>query len=74
MKFVTPVMPLMRICQVQCNKMLKTFFQIKGSFSARSGQANFNPYGYGNFCLNCLAVLCGPVQPSLIGKMLDIIC
>ncbi|KAK7084846.1 Palmitoyltransferase zdhhc14 [Halocaridina rubra] len=41
---------------------------IKGSFSARRGQANFNPYGYGNFCLNCLAVLCGPVQPSLIGK------
>ncbi|KAK3892231.1 hypothetical protein Pcinc_003915 [Petrolisthes cinctipes] len=41
---------------------------IKGSFSARSGQANFNPYGYGNFCLNCLAVLCGPVQPSLLDR------
>lgn len=41
---------------------------IKGSFSARRGQANFNPYGYGNFCLNCLAVLCGPVQPSLIDR------
>lgn len=41
---------------------------IKGSFSARRGEANFNPYGYGNFCLNCLAVLCGPVQPSLIDR------
>ncbi|XP_076042836.1 palmitoyltransferase app isoform X3 [Oratosquilla oratoria] len=41
---------------------------IKGSFSARRGQDNHNPYGYGNFCLNCLAVLCGPRQPSLIGK------
>ncbi|XP_037798809.1 palmitoyltransferase ZDHHC18-like [Penaeus monodon] len=41
---------------------------IKGSFTARRGQANFNPYGYGNFCLNCLAVLCGPVQPSLIDR------
>ncbi|XP_068226697.1 palmitoyltransferase ZDHHC18 isoform X1 [Palaemon carinicauda] len=41
---------------------------IKGSFSPRRGQTNFNPYGYGNFCLNCLAVLCGPVQPSLIDR------
>ncbi|XP_045101587.1 LOW QUALITY PROTEIN: palmitoyltransferase ZDHHC18-like [Portunus trituberculatus] len=41
---------------------------IKGSFTARRGEANFNPYGYGNFCLNCLAVLCGPVQPSLIDR------
>lgn len=41
---------------------------IKGSFTSRRGQANFNPYGYGNFCLNCLAVLCGPVQPSLIDR------
>ncbi|KAG7176892.1 Palmitoyltransferase app-like, partial [Homarus americanus] len=41
---------------------------IKGSFTARRGQTNFNPYGYGNFCLNCLAVLCGPVQPSLIDR------
>lgn len=41
---------------------------IKGSFSARRNQANFNPYGYGNFCLNCLAVLCGPVQPSFIDR------
>lgn len=41
---------------------------IKGSFSARSGQANFNPYGYGNFCKNCLSILCGPVQPSLIDR------
>lgn len=73
MKIFTSVIPLLRMSG-QYNKMLKTFFQIKGSFSARSGQANFNPYGYGNFCLNCLAVLCGPVQPSLIGKMLDIFC
>ncbi|KAK8377826.1 hypothetical protein O3P69_014046 [Scylla paramamosain] len=41
---------------------------IKGSFTARRGEPNFNPYGYGNFCLNCLAVLCGPVQPSLIDR------
>ncbi|XP_076042835.1 palmitoyltransferase app isoform X2 [Oratosquilla oratoria] len=41
---------------------------IKGSFSARRGQDNHNPYGYGNFCLNCLAVLCGPRQPSLIDR------
>ncbi|KAB7505792.1 putative palmitoyltransferase ZDHHC14 [Armadillidium nasatum] len=39
---------------------------IKGSFNARRGQEGVNPYGYGNFCLNCLAVLCGPIQPSLI--------
>ncbi|MCL4128642.1 UNVERIFIED_CONTAM: hypothetical protein GTU68_010469 [Idotea baltica] len=41
---------------------------IKGSFSARRGQEGINPYGYGNFCLNCLAVLCGPIQPSLIDR------
>lgn len=42
---------------------------IKGSFNARRrSQNNTNPYGYGNFCFNCLAVLCGPVTPSLIDR------
>ncbi|KAF2363208.1 Palmitoyltransferase DHHC domain [Trinorchestia longiramus] len=42
---------------------------IKGSFNPRRrNPQHANPYGRGNFCLNCLAVLCGPVTPSLIDR------
>ncbi|XP_018022485.1 palmitoyltransferase ZDHHC9 [Hyalella azteca] len=45
---------------------------IKGSFNPRRRSQQqpqqVNPYGYGNLCLNCLAVLCGPVTPSLIDR------
>ncbi|CAB3371405.1 Hypothetical predicted protein [Cloeon dipterum] len=41
---------------------------IKGSFSKRRGQESFNPYSQGNYCTNCVFVLCGPVPPSLIDR------
>ena len=40
---------------------------IKGAFALRRREPIPNPYTYSNFCLNCAAVLCGPMQPSLIG-------
>lgn len=41
---------------------------IKGSFSSRRGQDNFNPFSKGSICLNCCSVLCGPIPPSLIDR------
>ncbi|RZF39150.1 hypothetical protein LSTR_LSTR005778 [Laodelphax striatellus] len=41
---------------------------IKGSFTSKRGQSNFNPYSQGNVCSNCCHVLCGPVPPSLIDR------
>ncbi|CAG9859976.1 unnamed protein product [Phyllotreta striolata] len=41
---------------------------IKGSFTSKRGQDNFNPYSEGNICLNCFHILCGPVTPSLIDR------
>ncbi|CAH1183424.1 unnamed protein product [Phaedon cochleariae] len=41
---------------------------IKGSFTSKRGQENFNPYSRGNVCLNCFHILCGPVTPSLIDR------
>ncbi|XP_023025600.2 palmitoyltransferase app [Leptinotarsa decemlineata] len=41
---------------------------IKGSFTSKRGQENFNPYSQGNVCLNCFHILCGPITPSLIDR------
>ncbi|XP_018058921.1 PREDICTED: uncharacterized protein LOC108694132 isoform X2 [Atta colombica] len=41
---------------------------IKGSFTNRRGQDNFNPYSQGNICGNFFYVLCGPAPPSLIDR------
>ncbi|EDO38596.1 predicted protein, partial [Nematostella vectensis] len=41
---------------------------IKGSFSSRRGQDNYNPYSVGSSCGNCLAVICGPMEPSLLDR------
>lgn len=41
---------------------------IKGSFSSKRGQDNFNPYSKGSIFKNCLVVLCGPNPPSLIDR------
>lgn len=41
---------------------------IKGSFSSKRGQDNFNPYSRGSIFKNCLVVLCGPNPPSLIDR------
>ncbi|XP_064602645.1 palmitoyltransferase ZDHHC14-like isoform X2 [Liolophura sinensis] len=41
---------------------------IKGSFSSKRGQDNFNPYSKGSIFKNCLGVLCGPNPPSLIDR------
>lgn len=41
---------------------------IKGSFTSKRGQENFNPYSEGNVCLNCFHILCGPLTPSLIDR------
>ncbi|XP_033739648.1 palmitoyltransferase ZDHHC9-like isoform X1 [Pecten maximus] len=41
---------------------------IKGSFSAKRGQENFNPYSQGSILKNCLVVLCGPTPPSLLDR------
>lgn len=45
---------------------------IKGSFSTKTGQASVNPYSRGNICLNCFYILCGPLQPSLIDRWVDL--
>ncbi|KAL5010783.1 hypothetical protein ScPMuIL_013088 [Solemya velum] len=41
---------------------------IKGSFSSRRGQENFNPYSQGTILKNCMVVLCSPTPPSLIDR------
>ncbi|XP_061169304.1 palmitoyltransferase ZDHHC14-like isoform X3 [Saccostrea echinata] len=41
---------------------------IKGSYSAKRGQDNFNPFSQGSIFRNCLGVLCGPTPPSLLDR------
>ncbi|XP_039214170.1 palmitoyltransferase ZDHHC14 isoform X1 [Crotalus tigris] len=41
---------------------------IKGSWSNKRSKENFNPYSYGNICVNCCSALCGPLSPSLIDR------
>ncbi|XP_045197413.2 palmitoyltransferase ZDHHC9-like isoform X3 [Mercenaria mercenaria] len=41
---------------------------IKGSFSSKRNQENFNPYSHGSIFKNCSSVLCGPNPPSLIDR------
>ncbi|KAL4233624.1 Palmitoyltransferase zdhhc14 [Mactra antiquata] len=41
---------------------------IKGSFSSKRNQENFNPYSHGSIFKNCMSVLCGPNPPSLIDR------
>ncbi|XP_067673909.1 palmitoyltransferase ZDHHC18-B-like isoform X2 [Haliotis asinina] len=41
---------------------------IKGSFTAKRGQENFNPYSKGSIFRNCMTVLCGPTPPSLLDR------
>ncbi|XP_064629563.1 palmitoyltransferase ZDHHC9-like isoform X3 [Lineus longissimus] len=41
---------------------------IKGTFSAKRGQDNANPYTKGTVMLNCCNVLCGPTPPSLLDR------
>uniref|UniRef100_T1H3S8 Uncharacterized protein n=1 Tax=Megaselia scalaris TaxID=36166 RepID=T1H3S8_MEGSC len=49
-------------------KVTSFCFQLKGSFSSKSGQRTVNPYSRGNICLNCFHILCGPMTPSLIDR------
>lgn len=44
------------------------FLQIKGSFSSKRGQENYNPYSEGSYPANCLAVLCGPPMPRWVSQ------
>lgn len=48
--------------------IISSVFQIKGSFSTKSGQQTVNPYSRGNICFNCFYILCGPSTPSLIDR------
>ncbi|CAG5121448.1 unnamed protein product, partial [Candidula unifasciata] len=41
---------------------------IKGTFTAKRGQENFNPFSQGSLLKNCMGVLCGPTPPSLIDR------
>ncbi|KAK2187939.1 hypothetical protein NP493_149g02010 [Ridgeia piscesae] len=41
---------------------------IKGSFSSKRGQENYNPYSEGSYPANCIAILCGPPAPSLLDR------
>ncbi|XP_052808787.1 palmitoyltransferase ZDHHC9-like isoform X3 [Mya arenaria] len=41
---------------------------IKGSFSSKRNQENFNPYSHGSIFKNCMSVLCGPNPPSLLDR------
>ena len=45
---------------------LTTNEDIKGSYSSKRSQENFNPFSRGGLISNCLDVLCSPVNPSLI--------
>lgn len=45
--------------------------QIKGSFSKGGGRSSNNPYSRGNVCSNCWNILCGPVAPSLIDRLVS---
>ncbi|KAK3734934.1 hypothetical protein RRG08_038958 [Elysia crispata] len=47
---------------------LTTNEDIKGTFTAKRGQDNFNPFSKGSILKNCLGVLCGPNVPSLIDR------
>ncbi|XP_078001447.1 palmitoyltransferase ZDHHC18-like isoform X1 [Glandiceps talaboti] len=42
--------------------------EIKGSWSSKRGENNYNPYSYGSICRNCCAVLCGPTHTSLMDR------
>ncbi|XP_072035671.1 palmitoyltransferase ZDHHC9-like isoform X1 [Amphiura filiformis] len=39
---------------------------IKGTWSSKRSQDNFNPYSFGSIVTNCCAVLCGSFYPSVI--------
>ncbi|KAL3884160.1 hypothetical protein ACJMK2_030380 [Sinanodonta woodiana] len=41
---------------------------IKGSFSSKRNQENINPYSRGSIFKNCLLILCGPTQPSMLDR------
>jgi len=45
---------------------LTTNEDIKGAYSNKRTNSNFNPFSAGNGILNCNEVLCGPLNPSLI--------
>ncbi|XP_012939667.1 palmitoyltransferase ZDHHC18 isoform X2 [Aplysia californica] len=47
---------------------LTTNEDIKGTFTAKRGQDNFNPFSKGSLLKNCLGVLCGPNPPSLLDR------
>ncbi|XP_025096975.1 palmitoyltransferase ZDHHC9-like isoform X6 [Pomacea canaliculata] len=47
---------------------LTTNEDIKGSFTSKRGQDNFNPYSKGSIFKNCMQVLCGPTPPSLLDR------
>ncbi|MEQ2165748.1 hypothetical protein GOODEAATRI_020357 [Goodea atripinnis] len=44
------------------------FFQIKGSWSGKTGEGVTNPYSHRNIFINCCSVLCAPMPPSLIDR------
>ncbi|CAG5121999.1 unnamed protein product, partial [Candidula unifasciata] len=41
---------------------------IKGTFTSKRGQDNFNPFSKGSLIKNCVSVLCGPTPPSMIDQ------
>lgn len=47
---------------------LTTNEDIKGTWAAKRGERNENPYSEGSVLGNCCAVICGPVHPSLIKR------
>ncbi|CAL1547421.1 unnamed protein product, partial [Lymnaea stagnalis] len=47
---------------------LTTNEDIKGTFTAKRGQDNFNPFSKGSLFKNCMGVLCGPNPPSLLDR------
>eukprot|EP00795_Rhopilema_esculentum_P017569 gene17569-9200_t len=47
---------------------LTTNEDIKGTWAAKRGEANENPYSAGSVTGNCLEIICGPVHPSLIRR------
>uniref|UniRef100_A0A2C9K459 Palmitoyltransferase n=1 Tax=Biomphalaria glabrata TaxID=6526 RepID=A0A2C9K459_BIOGL len=47
---------------------LTTNEDIKGTFTAKRGQDNFNPFSKGTLFKNCMGVLCGPNPPSLLDR------
>ena len=60
-------MVLLTTLVICSTRSLKSFFQIKGTYSRRRNDAE-NPFSRGNFVKNCRYALCVPLPPSVMKR------